>query len=247
MNKLLNLSLALALAPAIGSAAPPLVDSTGVTKSVVPTIVMPAPGLTEKNVKTIIENRDFDGGGSGNSIPPGYKEVQVAMAPRSLGTGDGTYGVTYYTGLGYGVVAKSTTSADPCAGNLTSPPRVTVGGGGEYCSGGDGTMCTPVPLDYFVCEPYGTRFSLEKVIGGQTVNVTRPMLDMKTIYPALGMASQAATGYCQSIGYLNYLPGTIYETQAGDCNQKITRWNGSIFYNDSACYNNILQSMQCYK
>lgn len=246
MNKLLKLALAMTLAPSIGSAAPLLIDSTGVAKTVVSTIVMPAPGLTEKNVKTIIENRDFNGGGSGNSVPPGYTEVAVAMGPRSIGDGGGALGLVYYQGLGYGVAAPAG-GQDPCGGNLTSPPRVVGNGAYEYCSGGDSSSCSPVPASYFVCEPVGTRYSLKKDVGGQVLNVSRPMLDLKTLSPAIGMSTQAAGAYCQSVGYANYTPGTVTATQPGDCGQKITRWNGSAFYNDDACYNNVMQSLQCYK
>lgn len=244
MNKLSKLLAALALAPVLANAAPPpLVDSTGVKKSVVSTIVMPAAGLTESNVKTIIENRDFNGGGS--SIPPGYTEIQVPMGPHFVAT---PYTEMYYLGLGYPVVAWPTTDPfqqnDPCLGNYTSPPRLVMGGGGEACTE---SSCTTTPVTYFVCEPVGVRYSLQKIVGGDTLAVTRPMLDTKTIAPAIGMSTNAATAFCQYKGYTNYVPNTVLFTQPGTCDQSITRWNGSIFYNDTACHNTVLQSMTCFR
>lgn len=248
LKKLLKLLAAITLAPALANAAPPaLVDATGVKKSVVSTIVIPAPvpGLTASNVTSIIENYQYVNGGA-SSIPPGYTEVQVAMGPHSIGDGGSALGLVYYQGLGYGVGAVSG-GQDPCGGNLTSPARVVGNGPYEYCSGGDSSSCSPVPASYFVCEPVGTRYSLKKDVGGTTLNVSRPMLDLKTIYPAIGMSTNGATAYCQSQGYTNYTPGTIVATQPGSCSQKITRWNGSGFYNDDACYNDVLQSLQCFK
>ena len=248
-KKLLKLLAAMALAPALARAAPPtLVDATGVKKSVVSTIVIPVPvvGLTASNVTSIIENYQYVNGGA-SSIPPGYSEVQVAMGPHSIGDGGGALGLVYYQGLGYGVGAVSG-GQDPRGGNLTSPPRVVGNGAYEYCSGGDsGGGCGPVPASWFVCEPVGTRYSLKKDVGGQLLNVSRPMLDLKTLYPAIGMSTNGATAYCQSQGYTNYTPGTIVATQPGSCGQQITRWNGSAFYNDNACYNNVMQSLQCFK
>ena len=166
------------------------------------------------------------------------------MTPRDLGTGGGTYGTSYYANLGY----PTTSGANNCAGN-PNPPRViatTTGPGvcGDApCPGGSTTS-------YYVCEPVGTRTTLQKVIGGTILQVTRTMLDSKTLPPALGMSTQATTAYCQVQGYVNYVPGTVVASAGpGGCadGTVVTRWNGSAFYNDNACYNSILQSLQCWK
>ena len=240
---------ALALVPVFAQAAPQLVDSTGVKKTVLSTIAIPAAGLTEKNVTTLLENRDFSNGGSGSTtIPQGYTEVSVPMGPHSIGDGTGTYGLGYYTGLGYSVYSPAV-GPDPCGGNLTSPQRIVGTPGGMSCSGGDGETCTPYAASYWVCEPVGTRTSLQKVVGGTVLNVTQAMFNAKAAqYPgSVGIALMAATPYCQSLGYTNYVPGTIVTNAPGACDQLITRWNGAAFYNDNACYNNILYSMQCWK
>ena len=156
------------------------------------------------------------------------------------------YGPSYYAGLGYPTVALADPN-NPCQGNVTSPPRIVQGGGETVCQGGETQTCFTNPVTNFICEPVGVRYSLLKIVGGQTLNVSRPMLDLKTIYPAIGMSNQAATAYCQSMSYTNYTPGSVVTTQPGSCDQKITRWNGSIFYNDDACYNNVMQSLQCFK
>lgn len=237
----------LALVPVFAQAAPQLVDSTGIKKTVISTIVMPAAGLTENNVATIIQNHDA--GVTSSSVPAGYTEVSVAMGPHSIGDGSGTYGLGYYTGLGYSVYSPAVGTPDPCGGNLTSPQRLVGTPGGMSCSGGDSELCTPYAASYWVCEPVGTRTSLQKVVGGNVLNVTQAMFNAKAAqYPgSVGIALMAATPYCQSLGYTNYVPGTIVTNAPGACDQLITRWNGAAFYNDSACYNNILYSMQCWK
>ena len=222
-----------------------IVDSTGVKKSLVPTLVMPPAGLTESNVKTIIQN---DRGGS-NTIPPGYTEVSVPMGKFDIGDGQGAYGLPYYTGIGYTVQQYlGPAGFDPCGGNVTSPPRIVQVPEG-YCDTGDGGGCFPGKPHYFVCEPLGTRTSLVKVVGNQTVNITPAMFNATAAQypPSIGMSVVTATPYCQALGYVNYVPGSIYSNPPGSCSQQITRWNGTAFYNDNACYNNILYSMQCYK
>ena len=141
-----HLTLLVVALGASAYAVPPIVDSTGVRKSVVSTLVMPAAGMTEKNVRTIIDSNSFGIGGS--NIPPGYKEVQVPMSVHDIGLGVGTYGLSYYTGLGYPVVQSSV----DCQGNFS--PRVLAFAGTCTQQGDNG--CTPGPPSYMVCEPVGT-------------------------------------------------------------------------------------------
>ena len=250
MMKPMNLKLAAFVAATAVCAAvqagprPPVVDSTGFRAGVAgAALPIPAPGLTANDVKlittAIVSNT------TNTNFPPGYSEVSVPMGPRDLGNGGGTYGTSYYANLGYPFYS----GANNCAGN-PNPPRViatTTGPGvcGDApCQGGSTTS-------YFVCEPQGTRTTLQKVIGASILQVTRTMLDSKTLPPAVGMSTQATTAYCQVQGYMNYVPGTVVSSPGpgGGCDNGtvVTRWNGSAFYNDKSCYNNVLQSLQCWK
>lgn len=249
MMKLMNLVALLAVSATSAHAdiRRPYVDSTGVLRNVVATQM---PGLSVTDVRNIagsvttaiVSNTTNT---TNTNIPPGYAEVSVPMGPRDLGTGGGTYGTSYYANLGY----PTTSGANNCAGN-PNPPRViatTTGPGvcGDApCPGGSTTS-------YYVCEPVGTRTTLQKVIGGTILQVTRTMLDSKTLPPAVGMSTQATTAYCQVQGYMNYVPGTVVSSPGpgGGCDNGtvVTRWNGSAFYNDNSCYNSILQSFQCWR
>lgn len=222
----------------------PLVDSTGVLRNVVATQM---PGLTVNDVRNIAGSvtTAIVSNTTNSNIPPGYTEVSVPMGPRDLGNGTGTYGTSYYAGLGYPFYS----GANNCAGNPNPPRVIQTTTPPSNCN--EGGCQTPASTSYFVCEPVGTRTSLQKVIGGQTLFVNRAMLDAKTIFPAVGMSTNATTAYCQFQGYVNYVPGTVVSSPGpgGSCDNgsQVTRWNGSAFYNDQSCYNNVLQSLQCFK
>lgn len=251
LMKLMNLA-ALVAATAVCAAVqagprPPVVDSTGFRAGVVgAALPIPAPGVSPAQLDAAVKaGVDGAAGAAGAGFPPGYSEVSVPMGPRDLGTGGGTYGTSYYANLGY----PTTSGANNCAGNPNPPRVIATTTPPSQC--GDGGCAVPASTSYFVCEPVGTRTSLQKVIGASILQVTRTMLDSKTLPPAVGMSTQATTAYCQVQGYMNYVPGTVVSSPGpgGGCDNGtvVTRWNGSAFYNDKSCYNNILQSLQCWK
>ena len=225
---------------------PPVVDSTGFRAGVVgAALPIPAPGVSPAQLDAAVKaGVDGAAGAAGAGFPPGYSEVSVPMGPRDLGTGGGTYGTSYYANLGY----PTTSGANNCAGNPNPPRVIATTTPAQYSEAG---LVAPASTSYFVCEPVGTRTSLQKVIGASILQVTRTMLDSKTLPPAVGMSTQATTAYCQVQGYMNYVPGTVVASPGpgGGCDNGtvVTRWNGSAFYNDKSCYNNILQSLQCWK
>ena len=238
------LAAMLALLPSIASAARPLVDSTGVKQTVVSTLVLPSPGLGAGDVYNIATNALRDAAIGGNGVPDGYKELIVPMSNnRYLGRDSvGLAASAYYTALGYPATVPVAPAVD-CGANTT--PRVAVRT--TPAVDHEGGPSDPAYSDYFACEPQGTRSTLVKVIGATLLNVTRPMIDAYTKPGAIGMSVQAASGFCQVSGYTNYVPATVISSAIGSCDRQLTRWNGSVFYNDSACYNSALQSMQCWK
>ena len=221
----------------------PLIDSTGVKKTVISTLVLPAPGLSVSDVFNITSNALLDAAIRGNGVPAGYKELIVPMSNnRYLGRDAvGLAASAYYTALGYPATVLVEPVAD-CGADTT--PRVAVKTTPVVDVNGNGNSSYS---DYFACEPQGTRSTLVKVIGATLLNVTRPMIDAYTKPGAIGMSVQAASGFCQVSGYTNYVPATVISSAIGSCDRQLTRWNGSVFYNDSACYNSALQSMQCWK
>lgn len=243
-TRLTVLVATLALVPAIAVAARPLVDSTGVKKTVISTLVMPTPGLSGSDVLNITNNALLDSAIARSNLPDGYKELIVPMSNnRYLGRDAvGLAASAYYTALGYPATVPVAPAVD-CGGNTT--PRVAVRT--TPAVDHEGGPSDPAYSDYFACEPQGTRSTLVKVIGATLLNVTRPMIDAYTKPGAIGMSVQAASGFCQVSGYTNYVPATVISSAIGSCDRQLTRWNGRAFYNDSACYNSALQSMQCWK
>ena len=238
------LAAVLALLPSIANAARPLVDSTGVKQTVVSTLVMPAQGLSGGDVLNITNNALLDSAIVRGGVPDGYKELIVPMSNnRYLGRDSvGLAASAYYTALGYPATVPAAPVAD-CGANTT--PRVAVRT--TPAVDREGGAPDPAYSDYYVCEPQGTRSTLVKIIGASLLNVTRPMIDLYTKPGAIGMSVQAASAFCQVSGYTNYVPSTVVSSAINSCDRQLTRWNGSAFYNDSACYNSALQSMQCWK
>lgn len=238
------LAAVLALLPSIAGAARPLVDSTGVKQSVVSTLVLPAPGLSSSEVFNITSNTFRDAAITGNGVPNGYKELIVPMSNnRYLGRDAvGLAASAYYTALGYPATVPVAPVVD-CGADRT--PRVAIRT--TPAVDHEGGPPDPAYSDYYACQPQGTRSTLVKVIGASILNVTRPMIDTYTKPGAIGMSVQAASAFCQVSGYTNYVPSTVVSSAINSCDRQLTRWNGSAFYNDSACYNSALQSMQCWK
>ncbi len=236
--KLLNsAALAATLALALPAhAAPPIIDSTGVKKTVVATMVQ----MTVNEVKNIVGDTINNNGGT---LPPGYREVVVPTNPHPVSPGAaGSYNsLHYYQGLGYAEVIGG---AD-CGGNLS--PRILRY---ETCTVMGDNSCVPNPSTYFVCEPIGTRVTLEKINSGEVLNLSQADVNRYVVLPARDISTQAATAVCQAKGYTSFTQGTVVgEYFNGGCGQAIiTQYRpGGGFFNGDLCYNSVLKSMQCYR
>lgn len=235
--KLLNsAALAAILALALPAhAAPPLVDSTGVKKTVVATMVP----ITVNEIKNIVGDTINNNGGS---LPPGYREVVVPTGPHPLNGGGGSYNsLPYYTGLGYQIVPGS-----GCRGDL-SPRIVEIPNPPSNC-GDNG--CDPQTYSYAVCEPLGTRVTLEKITLGEVRNYSEADVNRYARLPSFSVNTGTATAICQAEGYKGFTDGTVVGAYFnGGCRQAtITQYRPSVgFVNDDLCYNTVLKSMQCYR
>ncbi|MES2960033.1 MAG: hypothetical protein V4750_02040 [Pseudomonadota bacterium] len=251
MKKFLTLTLAAlvaALLPALASAQTSptrkfVFDSTGVKGGVTSTLV--PSGVSSADVYNIVTNVVADTKVMTSSIPPGYREVVRTMGPRALPAGAAD--AAEYVALNYPIYAVTGVApgTDVCGGNHS--PRIVVVAGSPAYDSSDGTSVPATPDQYFVCEPQGTRTTLVKTTGAQTAAVGRAQIDAFKISPAVGVSVQATTQICQGLGYTSYVAGSITSTQPFSCGDQITRWSGTTLYNDTACYNNVLQGMTCWK
>lgn len=235
--KLLNsaaLAATLALAlPAL--AAPPIIDSTGVKKTVVATMVP----MTANEVKNIAGDT-INNNGNGGSLPPGYREVIVPTGPHALNGSGGSYNsLPYYTALGYPIVKGS-----GCGGDLS--PRVVE----TFSQNCTEQGCDQPTHSYAVCEPIGSRFTLEKVTLGEVRNFSEADVNRYARLPSYSVNTGTATAICQAEGYKGFTDGTVVGAYFnGSCRQAtITQYRPGVgFVVDDLCYNTVLKSMQCYR
>lgn len=223
---------------------PPIADSTGIHTGVVATLVIPAAGGGARDRATLPPVNGDTG------VPPGYREIVVPMGNRYLGEAQAGEAVAaYYFALGYPAVISmmqgATNGAAVCAGYSGSGEVLVYPGFVDPAA--EAGQSNTTPPDYTVCEPQGTRSTLQKIVGAQQLTLTDAQLASNVIAPAVGVSTQAATAVCQVRGYTNYVVGTVTATQAYDCGYRITRWNGTAFYNDDACYNPLMHGLTCWR
>ena len=199
--------IAALLASSAHAGSHPLVDSTGVAKSVVATQV---PGLSRTDVtniagavaSTIVTNA----GNTTGSVPPGYREITTAMSSHYLGSSDpGLAAAGYYYGLNYPAVAMSggATSNGWGAGGLSTAcgvdttPRVVVVG--YLAQETESTTSPAAANDYYACEPLGTRSTLQKIVGATVVSVSNATINSYKLAGTLGVNTGTATArFCRS-------------------------------------------------
>ncbi|MEP7295744.1 MAG: hypothetical protein ABI702_06100 [Burkholderiales bacterium] len=235
-------------------AALPLVDSTGVARSVVATQVLPA-SLSQSDVTNIVNNTNSTNSVTSNGIPAGYTQIVVPMGPRYLGNADsGLAAAGYYYGLNYptAVLNGGQASSGFGAGGIsaacgTNPTSRVVVIGYQGVESESGTASPPAS-DYYVCEPQGTRSTLQKTVGAVQLALGFNDINVYKVAGSIGVSTNATTAICQARGYVNYVQGSGTTDGPGfNCGDQITRWNGSSLYSDNACYNSRLLSVTCWK
>jgi len=251
---LVPVALAAALAlPAHADVRRPLVDSTGVAKTVVAT---QQAGLTVNEVKNIagdVAGTIINGGNTTNTVPAGYTEITTSMYSHYLGSGDsGLAAAGYYYGLNYPVAGASGSSPSTgvsLACNSDTTQRVVVIAHPVYDTG-DGSTAGGEPTDYYVCEPQGTRSTLQKIVGATVVTISSSTLSNYVLAGTLGVNTGAATAICQAQGYTSFVQGSIAYTQWGsgcDDSERVTQYRNGSWVSDTICYNQLMSSMQCWK
>ena len=242
----------LALLPAIAAAARPLIDSTGVAKTVISTQVIPV-GLSQSDVTSIVNNTNSTNSVTSSAVPAGYTEVRVPMGPRYLGSADsGLAGAGYYYALTYPTVLVD---------GGTTGEGLGAGGLGMACAGSVNPRVVAIryhedplgsfpaaPTEYYVCgEPQGSRSTLQKSMGAQQLALNFNDINVYKIGSSIGVSTNAATAVCQKKGYTNFVQGAGTVDGGFGCGDQITRWDGTRLYADSACYNSRLLSVTCWK
>lgn len=231
-------------------AAPPrptVIDSSGIRPGVTATMVIPpaAPaGPSLRDVGALIDGRVTEIQNT-NTIPAGYREIVRTMGPRQIAESELTYygALTYQTST-VGIASFQTPTAALACGSDPTPRLVGVQQATVTENGGT------VTTTWFVCEPQGTRSTLEKVIGAQVATVGSSFFNQFMLPGTAGVSTSAATPVCQAAGYTNFVTGSIQFDQFGSgCrgDQTITVRQGNAWTSTTICYNQRMNSLQCWK
>ena len=248
MKKLTPAMLAvLAFLPVLALAAPPrptVIDSAGIRPGVTATLVIPQP-LTTETLITTIKDQAAQASNTSAAIPAGYREIVRTMGPRQIAESELTYyGALTYGSSVFGIQSWQTpTAALACNGNLA--PRL-VGLQQSVVTENSNTTQTI----WFVCEPLGTRSTLEKVIGAQVATLGSNFFNQFMLPGTAGVSTSAATSVCQAAGYTNFVTGSIQFQQFGNgcrADQLITVRQSNAWASTTICYNQRMNSLQCWK
>lgn len=185
-------------------------------------------------------------------IPTGYREVTIATGPHF----GGDLGPEYYASLGYPIISGSIYSAAYRSNNIlvscnndTTTRRVIYYPSYTTVDPFYGNSTT-VPSKTVVCEPVGTRKTLVKDTQGQTLTLTLSDINKFALPGTIGAVAAAAGSICQAKGYIDATPNSATSWWRGSgCDQgdSITRYSGTGWIKDAACYNSVLTGVQCYK
>lgn len=237
-----------ATAAAAAAHAAEMADSTGKVRAT-RALVLPAT-ITEETIKQEIVQQIIQQAATESAIPLGYKEYTFSAGPH-IGSSPSYDEVAYgysrltYTTDGDGYVAIPAMDATLCGGNLTHRVIEVVYVSPNYQYG-----VTPLASNgQFTCEPYGTVTRLVKTgTLAATTTLSTAAINAYALAGTIGVNTSGATPICKAKGYTDYIPGTIVSTyKGGGCpGGYITQYNNGWISN-TACYNNILTGMQCYK
>lgn len=248
MWKPLFLTAVCATAIAGATHAADMADSTGKVRAK-RALVLPD-AITEETIKQEIVQQIIQQAASESPIPPGYKEYTFSAGPHIGASPSYTevaygYSRTTYSSDGDGYAAVPALDPTLCGGNLNHRIIEVIFVPASYVYG------TPpaATSGLYTCEPYGTVTRLVKAgTVAATTTVTTAAINAYALAGTIGVNTSGATPICQAKGYTNYIPGTIASTRkGGGCpGGYITQYNNGWISN-TACYNDILTGMQCYK
>ena len=138
----------------------PLVDSTGVAKTVISTVQQALFSTEVTNIAgQVAANIVTNAGNTTGSVPPGCRKITMSMGQRFLGSGDNGLAAA---GCYYGLNCPASVGAGGNAAQPGGPSGLGQACGGDttqrvvvlqYSSGtsGDGGFVAAAPNDYYVC------------------------------------------------------------------------------------------------
>ena len=181
-------------------------------------------------------------------IPVGYKEVTFSAGPH-IGVYQTYEDVTY----GYSKMENSLLCDDngTCWGqNYSLDPSICEGNYTHRIVDLKNASSVHGVTGLYTCEPYGSVTKLVKTgMPAEVATITQAQIDSYKIGGTIGVSTSGTSAICKVYGYTDFLPGTISSWyKGGGCpGGYITQYNGSAWISNTACYNNVLTGLQCYK
>lgn len=221
-----------------------IADSTGTVRAK-RALVLPD-GVTEETVNRIvtnITNQVVDQG-----VPDGYVEYTINAGPHPGATPsypNVTYGYVRMVGVDWcddnGCTRKPLTAA-LCAGNFAH--RVI-----ELLNDNTTQHTGSLVFGHYTCEPIGKVTGLIKASMATITAISQAQVNSYAISGTIGVNTSGAEPICRALGFTNYVPGSVaYWHKGGGCpGGYVTQYRNGAWVSDTACYNNILSGMQCYR
>jgi hypothetical protein len=234
-------ALCCAVAPMLALAGD-IADSTGTVRAR-RALVLPDT-VTEETVTRIvtnITNQVVDPG-----VPAGYVEYTINAGPHPGSTPtypNVTYGrVQYFAGCDDFACERSRLDASLCGGDLSH--RVI-----ELLNDSAYTMTGRLVYGYYTCEPIGKVTGLIKANMASITTISQSQVNRHALAGTIGVNTSGAEPICRALGFTNYVPGTVASWyKGGGCpGGYVTQYRNGTWVSDTACYNNILTGMQCYR
>jgi len=235
-------------------------DSSCMGPNAIRNMPIPAPPTVSKDqICGLIDCKSLSGTPTtinNTSVPAGYHEVAIATGPRfmTIAYDPRQLGLDYYKSIGYPSYYVNMYGVR----NIGRTNPFVTGNIIEACSGDTNTRRT-IRIGYpsipdsdrvILCEPVGTRTILIKDAKNEIKNVTLAEINTFAIPGTIGVVTRAASKICKAIGYTDMspiAPTYWYRGSGCDRNDTITYDNEPGWVAASACYNQVLTGMQCFR
>jgi hypothetical protein len=230
----------IALIAVVPALAGDFADSTGTVRAR-RALVLPD-SVTEERVGIIatnVTNQFFDQG-----VPAGYVEYTINAGPHAGATPsypNVTYGYVQASGQDCNDEACWTVALDAnlCGGDLSH--RVLE----LHAAGWNGGAV----LGHYTCEPIGKVTGLIKANMATISTISQTQVNSYALSGTIGVNTSGVEPICKALGFTSYVPGTVaYWYKGSGCpGGYVTQYRSGAWVSDTACYNQILTGMQCYR
>lgn len=239
---LLWAAAACAVAPALAG---DVADSTGTVRAK-RALVLPD-SVSLETVKTVVTEINNQRDVLTSAIPDGYVEYTINAGPHAGATPS-------YPNVTYGYVRMAGQSCDDY-GCTRVPLTASLCGGNfahrviELLNDNTTQYTGSLVFAHYTCEPFGTVTGLIKANMATITTITQAQINAFALAGTIGVNTSGVEPICKARGFTSFVPGTVQSAyRGGGCpGGYVTQYNNGAWISNTACYNYILNSMQCYR